>query len=382
MSNTSSLLARLDGELKDGALSGAIGILTELSRAPMTVATLKASRAGIRVAKLRHHADSGVANCAKECLRVWKRVAEESGVTQRPAITASAGAPVGVDASIRRSAGGASRGRASGDGGKSTVYGKSSGDGKSSSGGGSIRSRLRSSGGAAGSAGGAGAGAGNAGMSLPAAIAAAESAAATAAAASSLRATPRARVKDALRTDLILTVLTYQDSREGRLEVSAGGLAAQRPETIGVKAEECATAIEAALFEAHGDGKAYAEQFKRLMQNLKKNTLLTMNIFYGFVLPRIVATLTSDDMRTEEAKKAAAAVRKAHGESVELDWKQRNRQELLSSAGLKNIVDQGQPCKRCKSRNTEFLQKQMLPGDEPMTLFFYCNECSFRWTFT
>ena len=135
------------------------------------------------------------------------------------------------------------------------------------------------------------------------------------------------------------------------------------------------------MTEALGDGTAaYADQVKRLASNLRRNVPLAVNIYYGLVAPSIVATLTSDDLRTEAAKKEADAVRKAHGEAVELDWKQRNRLQLLKSAGL-DLADQGMPCKKCKSRNTEFTQKQMRCADEPMTTFVFCHACSFRWKF-
>lgn len=36
-------------------------------------------------------------------------------------------------------------------------------------------------------------------------------------------------------------------------------------------------------------------------------------------------------------------------------------------------------CHRCKSRKIWNIQRQMRCADEPMTTFFYCTDCEFRW---
>ena len=359
------LLARLDSELSSGVFSVVVDVLAEFARMPMTVALLKATRAGVRAAKLQTHADPGVAAGAKECVRLWKRVAEESGVVAAPQSSASAGA-----SGSGASSGGAGAGASVGG----TSVGAGAGAVAATGGGGVGASASAGAGGSATVGGGSGA------ATLASAVATATAAAAAAAAASEALPTARARVKDLLRNELISVVLSYQASDEGRALAESGGLPTQLPHTVGVEAEIVASAIEASMLEVHGQGSGYGEQFKRLAYNLKRNVPLSLNIYYGLVTPSIVATLTSDDLRTEAAKKEAEKVRKEHGEAVELDWKQRNRMELLKSAGL-NINDHGMPCKKCKSKNTEYSQKQMRSADEPMTTFVFCNACGFRWKF-
>jgi transcription elongation factor S-II len=53
-------------------------------------------------------------------------------------------------------------------------------------------------------------------------------------------------------------------------------------------------------------------------------------------------------------------------ESVQLDWAQKNKRAVLESAGMRASEGSLQ-CGRCKSKNTDYTQKQTRSADEPMT---------------
>jgi DNA-directed RNA polymerase subunit M/transcription elongation factor TFIIS len=47
--------------------------------------------------------------------------------------------------------------------------------------------------------------------------------------------------------------------------------------------------------------------------------------------------------------------------------------------GSENVKEGEFQCFKCKSRKIWNVQRQMRCADEPMTTFFYCTECEFRW---
>lgn len=51
---------------------------------------------------------------------------------------------------------------------------------------------------------------------------------------------------------------------------------------------------------------------------------------------------------------------------MQLDWLSKNKRKLEEAAGLKT-GDGALRCGKCKSRNTEYTQKQTRSADEPMT---------------
>lgn len=51
---------------------------------------------------------------------------------------------------------------------------------------------------------------------------------------------------------------------------------------------------------------------------------------------------------------------------MQLDWMAKNKKKLMESAGL-TAKEGALQCGRCRSRNTEYYQKQTRSADEPMT---------------
>lgn len=150
--------------------------------------------------------------------------------------------------------------------------------------------------------------------------------------------------------------------------------------------EECmglAVCIEEEMWRQLGGGDnsapapPYSEQFKRLASNLKMNEDITMEIYFGTLSPTEVAQLTNADLLTDAAKKAGEETRRASLEAVMLDWSSKNRKRILESAGIEDNT--GLPCKKCRSKNTTYTQKQTRSADEPMTVcvFALCLFFSF-----
>jgi transcription elongation factor S-II len=51
---------------------------------------------------------------------------------------------------------------------------------------------------------------------------------------------------------------------------------------------------------------------------------------------------------------------------MQLDWLTKNKKKILEAAGI-SATEGALQCGRCKSRNTEYSQKQTRSADEPMT---------------
>jgi DNA-directed RNA polymerase subunit M/transcription elongation factor TFIIS len=136
--------------------------------------------------------------------------------------------------------------------------------------------------------------------------------------------------------------------------------------------EHAACALETAVHEATRAAlrpdAAYAERFRALALGLNDNPALTLNIVRGLHDYAWVAALDADALMGEEQRSAAAATRRAYEESVQLDWKIQHRKEVMASLGYN--VDEGMfACPSCASKNTDFYEMQILSADEPTTKF-------------
>jgi DNA-directed RNA polymerase subunit M/transcription elongation factor TFIIS len=166
----------------------------------------------------------------------------------------------------------------------------------------------------------------------------------------------------------------------------AGGLSSallekQSPEAAALQAERAACSLEAALFartrfEPKPD-TAYGERFRTLVMGLVGNPALALNLFRGIVDAAAVASLSSDELVSAEHRKEAEEMRRKYDESIQLDWRSKNRKAMMAAMGYD--VSQGMlQCGKCKSRNTDFTEKQTRSADEPTTKFCICYECGNR----
>ena len=131
--------------------------------------------------------------------------------------------------------------------------------------------------------------------------------------------------------------------------------------------------------DARPDG-AYTEKFRTLTLGLHDNPALALNVARGLHDFAWVAALTADALVSDDARSSAAAMRAAYEESVQLDWKAKNRRGIMAGLGY-NVDDGMLRCSKCKSRNTDFYEKQTRSADEPTTKFAQCFNCGARWRF-
>jgi transcription elongation factor S-II len=171
---------------------------------------------------------------------------------------------------------------------------------------------------------------------------------------------------------VFLDVMTaFYQTEAGKADAAAMGGMESQP-VMQAHCERVGAEVEAALFLALGAGDsdkpaaAYGEQFKVVYFGLKENTPLTVNVYWGAMLVDNLATATSEDLMSADARKRVADIRQAAAESTQLDWVQKNKAKVLASAGLK-MGEGTLACIKCKSKNTEYTQKQTRSADEPMT---------------
>jgi transcription elongation factor S-II len=168
-------------------------------------------------------------------------------------------------------------------------------------------------------------------------------------------------------------VLAHVKTDAGRADVaSICGGAVPEADLLKEHCERVCGEVEQELFDALAGAdhdrpaSAYAEQFKMLAMNLRRNVPLSVNLVFGFLKPSALPRMTSDDLMSDKARAAAEQARKESQESVQLDWGVRNKAKLLASAGV-TTGEGALVCGKCKGKNTEYTQKQTRSADEPMT---------------
>lgn len=153
---------------------------------------------------------------------------------------------------------------------------------------------------------------------------------------------------------------------------------------MAAQAETAAVELESAIHaRTRLEGRpetAYAERFRALAMGLHNNGALALRVYRGLHPWAWVAGLTSDELASEEHRKAVDKARAEYAASVELDWKKKNRAKTMAALGYR--VDDGiMQCGKCKSRNTDFREQQTRSADEPTTKFCECFDCGHKWKF-
>lgn len=188
-----------------------------------------------------------------------------------------------------------------------------------------------------------------------------------------------------IKKNLYDVVQTYKKTENPNdAQVFFGGV--QNNEEVQEQCDGVSGRIEQALFDHLAGGNAdhphvaYTDQFKVIAANLKRNVPLSMNIYCGFVPSKSLCFMKSIDFISNEEKEKQEKIRREAMEETQVDWKEKNKQKVLDSAGI--AVSEGiLVCPKCKSKNTEYYQKQTRSADEPMTTFANCQDCGKRWTF-
>lgn len=135
--------------------------------------------------------------------------------------------------------------------------------------------------------------------------------------------------------------------------------------------EELAEELEEAIFqEFRNTDMRYKNRVRSRIANLKdsKNTTLRSNFLAGAIQASRLATMTAEEMASDEMKKMRDKFKKEAINDAQLATVQGTKTDLLK-------------CGKCKKRNCTYNQIQTRSADEPMTTFVLCNECGNRWKF-
>jgi len=143
------------------------------------------------------------------------------------------------------------------------------------------------------------------------------------------------------------------------------------PEGVCGDPEELATALESAIFTQYNQtNQKYKNQIRSRVFNLKdkKNPMLREKFITGEISPAKLATMTTEEMASDEVKKQREAFTKEAIDNARLAVQEGTVTDLLK-------------CGKCKGKNCAYHQVQTRSADEPMTTFVLCNGCGHRWKF-
>ncbi|XP_077460989.1 transcription elongation factor A protein 2-like isoform X4 [Stigmatopora argus] len=114
----------------------------------------------------------------------------------------------------------------------------------------------------------------------------------------------------------------------------------------------------------------YKARLRSRISNLKdqKNPDLRRNVLSGNISTQRIASMTSEEMASEELKKIRETLTQ---ESI-------REHQLSKVGGSKTDMF---VCKNCRGKNCTYTQVQTRSADEPMTTFVVCNDCGKRWKF-
>lgn len=132
-----------------------------------------------------------------------------------------------------------------------------------------------------------------------------------------------------------------------------------------------AAIIEDNIFREHKDtGTKYKSRVRSRVSNLGdlKNPNLREQVISGHITPAKIATMTTEEMASDNMKKLRHEMTKEAIRDAQLAQVTGTKSDLLK-------------CSKCKKRNCSYTQAQTRSADEPMTTFVYCNDCGNRWKF-
>ena len=136
-------------------------------------------------------------------------------------------------------------------------------------------------------------------------------------------------------------------------------------------AAQRAAEVEAAIHTLFPtDPKAYSDKARSLAFNLKKNPDLCRQVLLGDdVTADELVSFTSEQLASDQTRKARAAEAQKVIDSKRLDWEQANEDKINEMCGIKGDLLKASlfTCGRCKSTKTTSTQKQTRSADEPST---------------
>ncbi|XP_075051950.1 uncharacterized protein LOC142138839 isoform X4 [Mixophyes fleayi] len=140
---------------------------------------------------------------------------------------------------------------------------------------------------------------------------------------------------------------------------------------FGANCERIAWEMEECIYnEMKATDMKYRNRVRSRISNLKdpKNPNLRRNVLCGVVSPQNIATMTAEEMASDELKELRNTLTQ---EAI-------REHQMAKTGGTQTDLLQ---CDKCKKRNCSYNQVQTRSADEPMTTFVLCNECGHRWKF-
>lgn len=137
------------------------------------------------------------------------------------------------------------------------------------------------------------------------------------------------------------------------------------------KLAEIARALEEQLHAINNEAK-YKAKARGIFANLKdpKNSHLRTGLVDGSISPEELATMTYEEMVNPAIRLERQESEKKMMEARRTDWLSEN---------IKQTGDSMMQCRRCKAFKVDYFQMQTRSADEPMTVFYNCKACGFRW---
>ncbi|KAG5921071.1 hypothetical protein E4U42_005998 [Claviceps africana] len=134
-----------------------------------------------------------------------------------------------------------------------------------------------------------------------------------------------------------------------------------------------AVAVEHAVFAhfKHDESAEYKKKIRSLFANLKNksNSELRKRVLSGEISAQRFATMTDDELKSEEQRKMDAELEKENMKKAQVPQEQKSISDSLE-------------CGRCKLKKVSYTQAQTRSADEPMTTFCECMNCGHRWKFS
>jgi transcription elongation factor S-II len=126
--------------------------------------------------------------------------------------------------------------------------------------------------------------------------------------------------------------------------------------------------------------KDYLAKFRQLLMNLRKNPELSSGLLGGSLEPATLVGYTALQLQTEQQQETAKKAAKDEFDKKDLNWGERNREKIAIECGIDPNATGVSLCPECESDNTIVAaQMQTRGADEPMTVFFRCNNCKAAW---
>lgn len=157
-------------------------------------------------------------------------------------------------------------------------------------------------------------------------------------------------------------------------ELLAGALKPPTEDGFGGNQEnlaELAAIIEDHIFgEFKNTESKYKNRVRSRVANLRdsKNPKLRENVLMGLIPPDRIASMTAEEMASNEMKELRAKYTKAAIDD----------HQMAKTGGTETDLFK---CGKCGQKKTTYNQVQTRSADEPMTTFVYCMHCGNRWKF-